>query len=805
MPCRLPGLFLLDGDVPDQTPVGLMHRLRTADDGLVRLPSLPFSPPADLRSLVRRLMLALGSAATLSAALLFAATPAGAAVQEVEVQAGKKVNFGLQPRNAAYVLDGNGVHAASFANPSGRPVLHGASSTYAIYWDPQNLHDGDWQHLVDGFFANFGSAGGQLSNVFAADAQYIDGTGQPATDKSTFHGSYTDTNPYPLATECEDPQALLFGQVTCITDARVRTQLETFISQHGLPRGMGTIYYLLTPPGVTVCLQKEAEGVKANHCSDHTGAIAESEAEEAANESYRNSFCSYHSAITSTGAESETGGKNTILYAMVPWTAGGLGNFDVFPQNPAYDCQDGGFDPASEPTIEKKEKAKEKKIESKKEEEEHPKNEEEKKEQEKKEQETKALEGPHQQEPNQAKGRDTDGDYDQGLADLTASQIAVEQQNIVTDPMLNAWQQQEPVGSTHNELTDECRNFFADGQVNGSSGGKPHTFAGELSNQSLNGGSYYLNTAFVLSAYKLSYPGIPCVGGVNLVPQFTAPNPVNAGETVGFDGMESDVTLNWTGLTLESSTPKYATYKWNFGDGSPEVTGFAPGAPSLNSPETSPCEAPWKAPCAASTFHSYQYGGTYEVTLTVIDTGGNTAGVTQPITVNGPARPVPPPPPSPSPSPGSSGASATSGSGSSSSSTGAATTKPVLPAPVATQSVLSSSLSKTLRGGLVVRYSVNEQVTGRFEVLLAASIAHRLGLHPPLATGLPAGTPAQVVIGKALLVTTKGGRNTIKIQFGKVTAARLRRLHKVPLMLRLILRNGSAVTTTVLSKLTLTH
>jgi hypothetical protein len=114
-----------------------------------------------------------------------------------------------------------------------------------------------------------------------------------------------------------------------------------------------------------------------------------------------------------------------------------------------------------------------------------------------------------------------------------------------------------------------------------------------------------------------------------------------------------------------------------------------------------------------------------------------------------------------------------------------------------------SSLAKTTRKGLTVRYSVNQQVAGRFEVLLAASVAHRIGLHPPLATNLPAGTPPQVVVGKAILITTRGGRGTIKIQFGKVTAARLRRLGKVSLMLRLNLRNSTGGTTTVLSKFTL--
>ncbi len=92
--------------------------------------------------------------------------------------------------------------------------------------------------------------------------------------------------------------------------------------------------------------------------------------------------------------------------------------------------------------------------------------------------------------------------------------------------------------------------------------------------------------------------------------------------------MESDITLNddiGYSKTTGAEEPKYATYKWNFGDETPEVTGVAPGAPSLNSPETSPCELPWQTPCAASTFHSYQYGGKYNVTLTVTDTGGNAA------------------------------------------------------------------------------------------------------------------------------------------------------------------------------------
>jgi hypothetical protein len=115
----------------------------------------------------------------------------------------------------------------------------------------------------------------------------------------------------------------------------------------------------------------------------------------------------------------------------------------------------------------------------------------------------------------------------------------------------------------------------------------------------------------------------------------------------------------------------------------------------------------------------------------------------------------------------------------------------------------SHSLSRALRHGLAVRYSVSQQATGHFEVLLAASIARRIGLHGPLATGLPQGTPPQLVIAKALIITTRAGRGTLKIQFGKVTARRLRRLHNVSLLLRLNVRNAGGGTTTVLSALTL--
>jgi hypothetical protein len=746
-------------------------------------------------------VLALVSVLALSLAVAVAS--AGAIVTTV----GTKV--GLQPRSMS-LLDGVGAAPESFANPSGDPVL-ASNKTYAIYWDPTDHYHGDWQGLIDGFFHDMGAASGSLASVFAVDTQYTDAANQHAAYASTFMGAYTDTDPYPAGvSNCKDPHPLEgesyphkeADAITCITNAQIETELKLFIADHKLPTGMGTIFYLMTPPGVTVCTDAGGAG---GHCSDFVGTAAEIEKDEeekkATPESYKNSFCSYHADINPGNPAS--GSPSTIVYAAIPWIAGGFGDghLALEDRTTGYECQDGGFNPSSKP-IEEKEKIK---PHTKKEEEEFAaKNPTEKREQE--ESEALGLEKPHEQEPNQVPCPSQDGFCDTGLADLIVSQIGAEQQNIVTNPLLNAWQD-----SGGKEATDECRDFFAP-VVGGSVTASPETFAGTLYNQALTGGHYYLNDAFNLASLELPYPGVPCLSGITLDPKFTAPNPVKSGEIVGFDGMESDITLN-EGTAYTGTTPKvtYATYKWNFGDGSPEVTGFAPGAPTLNSPETSPCPT-WLTPCAASTYHAYQYGGTYNVTLTVIDTGGNKASTTNQITVEGPSAPGS----GGTEEKGSSGSSGSSGSASSSSSstTGSSTTasatpgvatKPPVPNPVAAAASVSRSLSQVLRSGLIVRYSVNEQVAGRFEVMLASSIAKRIGLHGPPALGLAQGTVPQIVIAKAILVTTRGGRSTIKILFGKKTAARLHKLHKVSLMLRLIVRNASQspAGTTVISTVTL--
>lgn len=126
--------------------------------------------------------------------------------------------------------------------------------------------------------------------------------------------------------------------------------------------------------------------------------------------------------------------------------------------------------------------------------------------------------------------------------------------------------------------------------------------------------------------------------------------------------------------------------------------------------------------------------------------------------------------------------------------------------PVAAASVRSRSLANVVRRGLVVSYSVNEQVAGHFEVLVSAALAHRLKIGGALARGLPAGTPPKLVIARALLMTTEGGHSTIHIPFSRSTAKRLARSARTPLTLRLVVHDAAVVdpaTTSVLTSVTL--
>ncbi|MHB8531881.1 MAG: PKD domain-containing protein [Solirubrobacteraceae bacterium] len=712
------------------------------------------------------LRVAVPLAALLTLSLL-AATPAGAVVATVG-----ETTVGLQPRTESL---GEG-EAASFANEAGNAVVHGAA-VYVDYWDPAYKMRPEALSRMDIFFQQLEGDSLLLSNILANQSQYRDRTNTGAKYQDVFKASYSDTEKYPTTGNCTDPQPLTKGALSCLTDAQIRAHLQSFIALHALPKGMNSIYYVILPPGATVCVDQAS-----TRCSDYHVTKVEEEKKEFP--SYESSFCSYHSAINPDPAPAGDG--NTVLYAAVPWSAGTLTDAFTRPNSgpfaKAVACQDGGWNPEKHKEVREVEKEM-----SKTEEKEFA-----EATLEKKEEITKKRqgEGPHQEEPSAENKGEFAG---WALADLMANQIAEEQANLVTDPLLNAWHDK-----TGHESTDICRNNFAGtvggegrfgGELEGSAAINEETLAGTLANTKLGitdpenpAKPYYINNVYDSSQNS-------CVGGVSLVPSFTSPNPVKNNEAVAFDGMETNISLiqassfGPTGLPVKT----YSTYTWNFGDGS-SVAGFAPGAPV--------CESPWIAPCAGSAFHTYAYGGTYHVTLTVTDVGGNTARVEHNVLVNGPLPPTPPPPSAPGS--GNTGAhnGGTEGSG-------GGTPRP---GPVASAAIVSRNLHAVARRGLVLRYAVNEQVTGHAELLISKALARKLKLSATPAAGLPAGMPPEVVIGKAVLVTTKAGKGTLTIRLSPSVAARLRKAHKAGVIVRLLVRNAASRTgasATVLSTATL--
>jgi hypothetical protein len=103
------------------------------------------------------------------------------------------------------------------------------------------------------------------------------------------------------------------------------------------------------------------------------------------------------------------------------------------------------------------------------------------------------------------------------------------------------------------------------------------------------------NNAAVMESDPFTYGG--CAPNVVLAARFVVPSPIDQGEVVGFDG-------STTASTLIVPNQDYA---WSFGDGT-TATG-------------------------ASVVHSFANAGYYDVTLTVTDRGGNVQSLTQRVEV----------------------------------------------------------------------------------------------------------------------------------------------------------------------------
>ncbi len=147
----------------------------------------------------------------------------------------------------------------------GGPVMH-SNRTHAIYWEPSGFSTtATYKSLINAFLTSVAADSGKHSNVYASDAQYTDGSGNAAYS-STFAGSLVVHDPYP-ASGCTDP-----GTTICLTDLQIQAEVNQVIAANGLPRGLGDIYFVITPQGVGGCFDANpADGCAyVDYCAYHS-------------------------------------------------------------------------------------------------------------------------------------------------------------------------------------------------------------------------------------------------------------------------------------------------------------------------------------------------------------------------------------------------------------------------------------------------------------------------------------------------------------------------------------------------------
>ncbi len=204
-----------------------------------------------------------------------------------------------------------------------------------------------------------------------------------------------------------------------------------------------------------------------------------------------------------------------------------------------------------------------------------------------------------------------------------------------------------------------------------------------------------------------------CALGVALSPSFVVPSPIDQGDLVAFDGS----------VTNSSLMVPAAKYAWSFGDGKTDV--------------------------GPSVVHSYANGGTYTVTLTVTDRGGNTAKLSQSIVVLGPnGQPVSPP----------------------------AQASPGLHVQM---QILPQSMRAMLRSGVVLSLSCNQAADAIATLSISRGAARRAHI------GSVRGS--SVVIGRGTVTGIKSGKMRLNLGLSRATAAKLKRLGHVTLTVRLTL------------------
>jgi hypothetical protein len=205
-------------------------------------------------------------------ALVLALTLVGAGLSASEAGAAQSVRAGLLG-----IVPHRG-QVSAFASPSnkaaaattnfiyhGGPVMH-TNKAYAIYWNPGGSaapFPPTYTTGINRFFTDVAVDSGLRANVYSSDTQYDDTTGH-VRYASTYGGTLAD-NAAPSLTGACVPSP-------CVTDQQVQDEVNHVVTVNNLPRGLGVVYFVLTPPGIASCFDSTSTTCSGNYyCAYHSG------------------------------------------------------------------------------------------------------------------------------------------------------------------------------------------------------------------------------------------------------------------------------------------------------------------------------------------------------------------------------------------------------------------------------------------------------------------------------------------------------------------------------------------------------
>ncbi len=130
------------------------------------------------------------------------------------------------------------------------------SNTYAVFWEPKQLQNGDPAVIAKGFNAGViryfkDVSGTGLYNNNTQYYQVVGGNQQNIKNVSTFVASWVDTHAYP-ASGCTDPAT----PDNCVTDAQIRAEVTHAQQVNGWSPGATNAFFVFTAGGEGTLLRE---------------------------------------------------------------------------------------------------------------------------------------------------------------------------------------------------------------------------------------------------------------------------------------------------------------------------------------------------------------------------------------------------------------------------------------------------------------------------------------------------------------------------------------------------------------------